>query len=523
MNLAQDCLEKSAARIPNRPAVIDYETAETLSYAELNKKVNRLANGLLSMGVEKGDRVAVYLPNIPQYVMSVLAIMKIGAIYVPFNIMNKKLEIEYGANHCGARILIGATEQTLENVMSIWDDLTQLEKIILVENVPADQLSDKVFDFDDVLASNGDAYTAMEMGESDPVSILYTSGTTGRPKGAVATHKNWWELTMISAYQVVPMTDEDKVVCGYPFFHVALVIAVLPTLFVGAAVVTIRRFMPDVALDAISKFGATHFMGAPTMYSYLLDEYDNNKAKYDISTLWQAQSAGAAMPAETCTRIEETFGVGIVECYGATECSSTVTHSRFGHPTPGSAGWPTPDWEIKVIDDGGNILPNGEIGELCCKGPGVVKEYWGDPEMTAARLKDGWWHSGDLAYIDNGSATEGQLYLVDRKDDMVVCGGYNIYPLEVENFITQHPKVLQAIVVGISDDVKGQIPKAFIVFEKGEVETAEELEKFCREVMAAYKVPRSFEFVNLEDLPATASGKVLKRELRRLEEEKMNA
>ena len=143
--------------------------------------------------------------------------------------------------------------------------------------------------------------------------------------------------------------------------------------------------------------------------------------------------------------------------------------------------------------------------------------------MTAARLKDGWWHSGDLAYIDNGSATEGQLYLVDRKDDMVVCGGYNIYPLEVENFITQHPKVLQAIVVGISDDVKGQIPKAFIVFEKGEVETAEELEKFCREVMAAYKVPRSFEFVNLEDLPATASGKVLKRELRRLEEEKMNA
>lgn len=176
MNLARDCLEKAAARIPNRPAVIDYETAVTLSYAALNKKVNSLANGLVSLGVQKGDRVAVYLPNIPQYVMSVLAIMKVGAIYVPFNIMNKKLEIEYAANHCGARVLIGATEQTLENVVPIWGDLTTLEKIVLVESVPEDQKSDTVFDFEDLLANNSDDYSAMEMDPDDPVSILYTSG-----------------------------------------------------------------------------------------------------------------------------------------------------------------------------------------------------------------------------------------------------------------------------------------------------------------------------------------------------------
>ncbi|MBT3553457.1 MAG: AMP-binding protein [Rhodospirillaceae bacterium] len=523
MNLAQDCLEKAALRIPNRPAIIDFETAATITYSELNGKVNAIANALISMGIEKGDRVAVYLPNIPQYVMAVLAIMKVGAVYVPFNIMNKRLEIEYGANHCGARVLFGATEQTLENVIPIWDQLTGLEKIVLVEDVPADLKSERILDFDDLLAAGSDEFTCLEMDPDDAVSILYTSGTTGRPKGAVATHRNWYELTMISAYQVVPMTDEDKVVCGYPFFHVALVIAVLPTLFVGAAVITIRRFTPEVALTAITKLGASHFMGAPTMWTYLIDEYDNNQGKYDLSSLWQGQSAGAALPAETCKRIEETFGVGIVECYGATECSSTVTHSRFGHPTPGSAGWPTPEWEIKIIDDDGNALPNGEIGELCCKGPGVIKEYWNDPEMSAARLVDGWWHSGDMAYMENGGATDGQLYIVDRKDDMVICGGYNIYPLEVENYITQHENVLQAIVVGISDAVKGQVPKAFIVLEKGESATADELEAYCRDCMAAYKVPRSFEFVTLADLPQTASGKVLKREIRRLEEEKLNA
>lgn len=523
MNLAFDCLEKAAARIPNRPAIIDYESGKTWSYSALDKKVNALAHGLVSLGVQKGDRVGVYLPNIPQYVMSVLAIMKVGAVYTPFNIMNRRLEMDYGLNHCGAKVLIGSTAPTQENVMPIWDDLNALEKIVLVEDVPADAKSDKVLDFDDLIEGNSEEFVAYDMDPDDPVSILYTSGTTGRPKGAVATHKNWQSLSMMSAYQIVPMTDEDSVVCGYPFFHVALVIAVLPTLYVGAAVVTIRRFDPVVALKAISQFNVTHFMGPPTMWVYLIDEYDRNSDQYDVTALWQGQSAGAALPAETCKRIEDTFGIGIVECYGATECSSTVTHTRFRHPTPGSAGWPTPEWEIKIIDENGDALPNGEIGELCCKGPGVVKEYWNDPEMSAARLVDGWWHSGDLATMEDGGPTEGQLFIVDRKDDMVVCGGYNIYPLEVENFITEHEKVLQAIVVGIPDDVKGQIPKAFIVLDEGEEATAEELEAFCRDCMAAYKVPRSFEFVDLADLPQTASGKVLKREIRRLEEEKLNA
>jgi long-chain acyl-CoA synthetase len=523
MNLAHECLEKTAARVGTRTAMVACDTGETLSYLQFNSRVNSIANALVAMGIRKGDRVAIYLPNIPQFLISVLAIMKTGAVYVPFNIMNKRQEIEYVANNCGARILIAATEPAQANVLPILSKLPSVEKVILVEDVPENLKSDTVFDFDEVLAAHSDEFSAVDMAPEDPISILYTSGTTGRPKGAVASHQNWTALTTISAYQVVPMTDDDVVLGGFPYFHVGIVIAVLPVFLVGGTAAVLTRFAAPDALQAITKYGITHFMGAPTMWTYLVDEYDRNKSQYDVSSLRQGQCAGALLPPETGRRIQSTFGIGLIECYGATECSSTVTHTRFGHWTPGSAGWPTPGWEIKIIDDDGNVLPNGEIGELCCKGPGVVSEYWNDPEKTAKTLVDGWWHSGDLAMMKGGGSTMGHLHMVDRKDDMILCGGYNIYPLEVENYITQHPKVLLALVIGISDKVKGQIPKAFIVLEAGETATAEEIKTYCRENLSAYKIPRSFEIVDLEDIPKNPSGKVLKRELRRIEEEKMNA
>ena len=523
MNLAHECLEKSAARIPDRTAVIACDSGESLTYLELNARANSMANALLSMGIVKGDRVAIYLPNIPQFLIAMLGIMKAGAVYVPFNIMNKQQEIEYVANNCGARILIAATGPATDNVLPILDKLPAVEKVLLVEDVSESLKSDTVLDFDEVVAAHSDEFAAVDVEPQDPVSILYTSGTTGRPKGAVASHQNWISLTSMSAYQIVPMTDEDVVMGGFPYFHVGMVIAVLPVLYVGGTVVAIRRFGAEEVLGAVARYGLTHFMGAPTMWAYLIEEYQRNESQYDVSSFWQGQCAGAPLPAETGKRIQEVFGIGLIECYGATECSSTVTHTRLNHWTPGSAGWPTPEWEIKIIDDAGNILSNGEIGELCCKGPGVISEYWQDPEKTAATIRDGWWHSGDLAMMKGGGSTTGQLFIVDRKDDMVLCGGYNIYPLEVESFIIQHPKVLMAFVVGISDEAKGQIPKAFVVLEAGETATGEEIREFCRERMSAYKVPRSFEIVDLEDIPKTPSGKVLKRELRRIEEEKMNA
>ncbi len=523
MNLVHECLERNALRIANRTALISSDGATSYTYRELNKRVNSLANALISMGIKKGDRVAVYLPNIPEYLISVLGIIKTGAIYVPFNIMNKRQEIDYLANHCGARIIIASTEPARANLLPILDQLPAVEKVILVEDVPESLKSESVYDFDELLPQHSDEFSAVDVEPTDIVSILYTSGTTGRPKGAAATHQNWLSLTAMSAYQIVPMTDEDVVMGGFPFFHVGLVIAVLPVFYVGGCVVAMRRFAADTTLRAVTELKITHFMGAPTMWTYLVDEYERNKSQYDVSSLWLGQSAGAALPAEMGRRVQETFSLGLIECYGATECSSSVTHTRLNHWTPGSAGWPTPGWQIKIIDDDGNILPNGEVGELCCKGPGVIPMYWNDPEKSATSLIDGWWHSGDMAMIKDGGPTEGHLYIVDRKDDMVLCGGYNIYPVEVESYIIQHPKVLQAIVIGIPDQLKGQIPKAFIVLEAGATATVEEIREFCREQMANYKVPRVFEFVDLEDIPKTPSGKVLKRELRLMEEEKMNA
>lgn len=522
MNLAHDCLERSAARIPNRPAVIDSETGASLNYLDLNERVNSIANFLVSIGIHKGDRVAIYLPNIPEFLISVLAIMKSGAVYVPFNIMNKRQEIEHLANDCGAKMLIASTESAKENVLPILNKIPTVENVILVEDVPQSLKSDTVLDFDEILAKHDSEFVALNVDPQDPVSILYTSGTTGRPKGAVATHQNWLSLATMSAHHIVPMTDEDVVLGGFPFFHVGIAIAVLPVLYVGGVVVALRRFSAQSVLRAVTRFQVTHFMGAPTMWTYLIDEYEQNKTQYDISSLHLGQCSGAVLPADTGKRIEETFGLGLVECYGSTECSGSVTHTRFRHWSSGSAGWPVPEWEIKVIDNEGNILPNGEVGELCCKGPGVNREYWNDPKKTAKAFIDGWWHSGDLAIIKDGGPTEGQLYLLGRKDDMVLCAGYNIYPLEVENYVTQHPKVLQAIVVGIPDKIKGQIPKAFIVLEAGEMATVDEIREFCRNRMSAYKVPRQFEIVSLEDIPRTPSGKVLKRELRRIEEEKTN-
>jgi long-chain acyl-CoA synthetase len=226
------------------------------------------------------------------------------------------------------------------------------------------------------------------------------------------------------------------------------------------------------------------------------------------------------LPGDLAKQIEETFGIGLVECYGSTETASTVTHTRFNHFIHGTPGWPAPGWEIKIVDDAGEEVPKGEIGELWCKGPGVVKEYWNDPAMTAMKIHDGWWKSGDLAYVKGHSTSDGMLYIVDRKDDMLVCGGYNIYPSEVETYLANHPKILQSIVIGIPDKVKGEIPKAFIVLSPGQTATEEEIILWAKENMAAYKAPRQVVFTAMDDLPKTATGKILKRELKRMEIEK---
>jgi len=523
MNLAHECVEKNARRIPKRAAIIDGVRGTLCTYAELDAQVNSMANALQAMGVQKGDRVALYLRNVPEFIVAFFAITKLGAISVPFNIMLKKMEIEYILNHCEAKIVFGMAAETDENVLPIWDKLPSLEKIISVQGMAGAGSNPKVVGFEDLVSQYKPEFFALDVEESDGLCLLYTSGTTGKPKGALSTHGGWLSQAATNASFVVPMTDEDLVLTGTPFFHVYVVFTVLPTLYAGAAVVTLQRFFPKETLDLITKYKATHFMGTPTMWAYLIEEYVKNPDKYDVSSFWFGQCAGASLPADLARQIEEVFGIGLVECYGATETASTVTHTRFRHYTPGSPGWPPPGWAIKIVDPEGKDLPNGEIGELWCKGPGVIKEYWGDPEMTAAKIQDGWWKSGDLAYIEGSNNTDSCLHIVDRKDDMLVCGGYNIYPSEVEGYLAQHPKILQSVVIGIPDKLKGEIPKAFVVLGPGATATEEEIIKWAKDNMAAYKAPRQLVFTTMDELPKTATGKILKRELKRMEIEKSKA
>lgn len=517
MNLATRVLERNARRIPNRIAIIDGQSDKTTTYKELDQEVNRTADALISLGVQRGDRVGIYLRNVPEFIVVFLANCKIGAISVPCNIMLRKIELEYTLNNAQVKVVFGMSDEVVENLLPIVNSIPSLEKIVTVRGNASSSIA---IEFEQLISDRNREFQAVELDETDPISLLYTSGATGRPKGALASHGNWFSQTKASAERIVPMNEGSVVLTGGAFFHVYLVIAVLPTLYTGATVVTLTRFYPEEALELIAKHRITHFMGTPTMWVYMIEKYLQNTDNYDMSSLRLGQSAGAPLAADLGERIETVFKLGLVECYGATECSSTVSHTKFGRYIPGSPGWPQPGWEVKIVGKIGKELPPGQVGELWCKGPGVIGKYWKDPLATKKSFEDGWWKSGDLAYIEASGPAAGTVHIVDRKDDMIVCGGYNIYPSEVQSYLAGHPKILQAIVVGIPDEVKVEIPKAFIVLKPGQQATEQEIITWAKTIMAAYKAPRKVEFVSMDDLPQTATGKILKRELRSLETKK---
>ncbi|MEW6424172.1 MAG: long-chain fatty acid--CoA ligase [Bacillota bacterium] len=502
MNLAR-IIEKNVRRIPRSPAVISEK--ERLSWEELNRRVNRFANALRKLGVGKEDRVAIYLPNSPEYLVTYFAAAKIGAIAVPFNIMFRSNEIIYIINNSRAKVLVAAAAEAKAHVLGVREQLPSLERIILVGEEPASE----ALSFEQLLAgAESEEMTSAECAPDDIVTILYTSGTTGRPKGAMLTHNNFYANAELNACYVLHINDQDCFLTGTPFCHIFFVLTVLGPMYKGAAVVTMPRFFPDKALELISRFRVTHFAGVPTMYIYMLEAYRAAPEKYDLRSWRFAQSAGAAMPAEYIPQIEETFGVGFCECYGSTETSSTCTYGRLGHGKPGSVGLPADTWEVKIVDENNREVPPGEVGEIVVRGPGVLKGYWEMPEATAEAFTEGWFHTGDLGKKDE----DGYIYIVDRKKDMLICGGYNIYPREVEEVLYTHPAVLEAAVLGIPDPVKGEIPKAFIVLKPGVTADETDIIAYCKERMAAYKAPRAVEF--LKELPKSATGKILKRELK---------
>ena len=501
MNLA-NLVKDNAMFAPTADALISADTGFKCSHAELDVLINKVGNQLKDMGVVKGDRVAMYLPNSTEFVITHFAIARIGAISVPFNIVYKSGEIEYIINNSRPKVLVANGKEADANIAGILSKLPSIESTIAV----GDTTIPGAVKYADILASGKSELQTVDLDPLDTVSILYTSGTTGQPKGAMMTHYNYVMNAELMNHHVLHINDQDLYFTHTPASHIFYVFAVLGPVSAGAANLVSSRFVTAEALAHISQYKVTHYSGVPTMYIYMLNEF--SPEKYDVTAWRYAQCAGASMPAEHIKKLEDTFGVGYCECYGATETSSTCTYGRIGHGKVGSIGPVAQGWEAKVIDADGNSLGVDEVGELCVKGQGIFKGYWEMPEKTAAVLsEDGWFKTGDVVRYDE----DGYFYIVDRKNDMILSGGYNVYPREIEEVLYTNPKILEAAVVGVKDDAKGEISKAYITLKPDVTGEADEFVAFCKERMAGYKVPR-VEIV--PELPKNPTGKILKRVIR---------
>lgn len=495
-------LKRNADQSPLSPALIDSSNGSITAYQELWLRVNQAAYGLKSIGVNHGDRVAIYLPNGPEFIICFFAILKLGAVVVPLNILSKSYEIEYILKNAAAKAVVGWEPELHENLMPVRATLEVMPTVVGAGDAKLNACDLRLDDWFKV-----NQVTPMaRVGDHHPAAILYTSGTTGRPKGAVLSQKNLAENAKINA-QLLGINDLDRALSSSPFSHVYFVQSVLGPLFAGASVITLLRSSPDLALAAIQKYRATHFSGVPTMFRYMLQRF--HERTYDVSSWRVAGSAAAGIAPEMIAEIVKTFDVDFLEAYGSTETSSTVTFTRLRHPRPGSIGLPAPGYQVKLLDESNREVGAGEVGELVVQGPGVFQGYWGMPESNQEVFtEEGWFRSGDLARQDH----DGYLYLVDRKQDMMVSGGYNIYPRELEEVLLSHPDVLESAVLGKPDLNLGEIPVAYVILRWGSDLTVDEIMAFCQKRMAKYKVPRAIEIV--QDFPRTASGKILKRELK---------
>lgn len=494
MNIAQN-VDRAARFFPDKAAIL-FE-GDRLTYSALNAQVNRVANALSAQGVTKGDRVALYLPNIPAFVICYLASVRIGAIAVSVNAMLKAEELDYILNDAGA-VLLFTTEDLLPNVDR--SRYTDLRQIVVCEGD-----ADGNATLEEYLASGQDIDCGVDMHPQDPAVLLYTSGTTGFPKGATLTHGNVVSNTWTTVHHAGFRAD-DRMILFLPLFHVFGQNFIMNATFLACATLVLhRRFVPDQVLASIVNDKVTMFFAVPTIYIALLN-MDLNPD--DLASIRYEFSAAATMPQEVSTRWTDRFGRPVYEGYGLTECSPFACYNHDLVHKVGSVGTPVENFEIKILDENDRELPLGEWGEICIRGPGVMQGYWHKPEETAQALRNGWLHSGDIGTMDEG----GYVFIVDRVKDMINVAGLKIWPAEVEQCLYRHPAVMEAAVYGIPHAEKGEIVKAAIVPKPDTDTTAEQIKNFCRDHLAVYKVPSEVAFI--ENLPKSATGKILKRILR---------
>jgi len=501
VNLASTLLEYQAFRRPNKTAVVFEEKG--YSYSFLNAEANRVANALRSLGVHPGDRVSMWLPNCFEFITSFYGILKVGAVVVPMNILFKAREIEYLLSNSEAKVLI-TVASCLETVRQVRNKLFKLEKVIALglEDQEKDALS-----FGKFIGKFSDQFFGVDLSLDDTATILYTSGTTGNPKGAMLTHRN---LYMNAEYYAEGLgANENWVgICLLPLSHLLSLAAGQFVLFGrGATLHVMERFVAEQAAMIIAKHKVNYTFAVPTVYAMFLTLPD--EPQYDLRSLEVCITTGAMTPLDLRKRFEEKFSCKTIQAYGQVESSPVITMDRLDKPRKfESVGYPLPHLEVKIVDDEDRPLPPNQHGQICARGHCVMKGYWKNPEGTGEAIRDGWLHTGDIGMIDG----EGYVYIFDRKKDMIICGGYNIYPIEIENLLYEHPKVLEASVVAVPDERLGEIPKAYIVLKPGETASEQEIMDYVKERLAAYKKLRAVEF--LEALPRGPTGKILRRALR---------
>jgi long-chain acyl-CoA synthetase len=491
LNLAS-LLTSAAERTPEAPAIRLGEVE--LSYGELEERSARLATLLGERGVRQGDRVGVMLPNVPEFPVAYYGVLRAGAIVVPMNVLLKRREIAFYLEDSGAKLLL-AWHGFAEEARSGADDAGAEP----VEVEPAA--------FAAMLEEHEPAPDLVETDEDDTAVILYTSGTTGKPKGAELTHANLSRNAEVSSRTTCEIDTGDVVLGALPLFHsFGQTVGMNASLRVGACLTLVPKFDPGEALATMQRDGVTHFYGVPTMYGALL--HHPEREGFDSSSLRTCITGGASMPVEVLRGFEEAFGAVVLEGYGLSETSPVACSN---HPDrerkPGSIGTPIEGVEMRVVDEDDKPVAQGEVGEIVIRGHNIMKGYWQRPEATAEAMRGGWFHSGDMARTDE----DGYFYIVDRKKDLIIRGGYNVYPREVEEVLYEHPKIREAAVVGVPHDEWGEEIGAAVVLHEGEELSPDEVSAYVKDRIAAYKYPRLVWF--LDDLPKGPTGKILKREI----------
>jgi long-chain acyl-CoA synthetase len=530
-------LEESARKYPDSPCTIF--KGEVITYRQMDELTNRLAAGLADLGVKKGDRVGIFMPNTPQFVQAYFAVLKAGGVVVATNPLYKQNEIEHQVNDAGIEIML--VMSNFYNLIKQVQPKTKIRKLIVTNIKEAlspvlaflfTLLKEKKGGFRVDLAE-GDVWMQdligrykpqdrpkLEIGPDDVALFQYSGGTTGISKGAIALHRNLIANALeIRSWMPSAIDGQEVVLMAIPLFHVyGMVAGMCFAMKAGASMVMVPnpRDMADV-LESIQKYKATIYPGVPTMYNAINNHPDVKEGKYNLSSIKACISGSAPLMLETKQKFETLTGGKLVEGFGMSE-TPTATHCNpiMGLNPPGSIGIPLPDVDARIIslEDEVTVLPPGEVGELVVKGPLVMLGYHNMPTETANTLRDGWLYTGDIARMDEN----GFFYIVDRKKELIKPGGYQVWPRDVEEVIITHPKVLEVGVAGVPDPYRGETVKAWVVPKPGETLTADEIRDFCKERLAPFKVPTHVEFRT--ELPRTTVGKILRRELVREEKEK---